>query len=326
MIHTDLPRVPLAHLPTPLEPLPRLSQALGGPRLYVKRDDQTGLAAGGNKSRKLEFLLAEALAQEADCVLTAGAPQSNHCAQTAAAAARHGLRCVLVLGGQPPAAFTGNLLLDQLFGAELAWTGERTREAVLAERAAAETALGRRPYVIPIGGSTPLGAVGYVLALDEVLAQAAALDVRFDRMVVASSSGGTHAGLAAGARLAGYGGQVLGISIDHSAQALRDTVAGLANAALRLLRPEARPLAPDEIAVNDHYLGEGYGRLGPPERDAIRLFAHTEGLLLDPVYTGRAAAGLVDLIRRGALRRDETVLFWHTGGTAALYAYGEQLL
>jgi 1-aminocyclopropane-1-carboxylate deaminase/D-cysteine desulfhydrase-like pyridoxal-dependent ACC family enzyme len=180
--------------------------------------------------------------------------------------------------------------------------------------------------VIPIGGSTPLGAVGYVLALDELLAQAGALGVRFDRIVVASSSGGTQAGLAAGARLAAYEGQVLGISIDHPAQALRDTVAGLANAALALLAPQARPLAPDEIAVNADYLGEGYGRLGPPERDAIRLFAQTEGLLIDPVYTGRAAAGLIDLIRRGTIRRDETVLFWHTGGTAALYAYAEQLL
>lgn len=328
MITTHLPRVSLAHLPTPLEPLPRLSAALGGPRLWVKRDDQTGLAAGGNKSRKLEFLLAEALAREADCVLTAGAAQSNHCAQTAAAAARHGLRCVLVLGGHPPAQVTGNLLLDQLFGAEIVWAGDRTREAVLAERAAAETAAGRQPYSIPIGGSTPLGAVGYALALDEVVAQAAERRLSFDRIVFASSSGGTHAGLVAGARLAGYRGEVLGISIDHSAEALRATVAGLASAALALLAPAASPppVAPAEVAVNADYLGQGYGVLGRPERDAIRRFAETEGLLIDPVYTGRAAAGLIDLIRRGAIRRDETVLFWHTGGTAALYAYADQLM
>jgi 1-aminocyclopropane-1-carboxylate deaminase/D-cysteine desulfhydrase-like pyridoxal-dependent ACC family enzyme len=259
------------------------------------------------------------------------------------------MRCVLVLGGHPPERLTGNLLLDQLFGAELVWAGDQTREAVLAERAAAETAAGRRPYAIPIGGSTPLGAVGYALALEEVLAQAAARQLHFDRMVFASSSGGTHAGLVAGARLAGYGGQVLGISIDAEAEVLREKVARLANATLELLDPAARPgrspaqagreasssgppgtprarVAPADIAVNAGYLGAGYGIMGPPERQAIRLFAETEGLLIDPVYTGRAAAGLIDLIRRSAFRRDETILFWHTGGTAALYAYADQLL
>lgn len=329
MLTTSLPRVPLAHLPTPLEPLPRLSAALGGPQLYVKRDDQTGLAAGGNKSRKLEFLFGQALAQDAGCVLTAGAPQSNHCAQTAAAAARHGLRCVLVLRGDPPEQFTGNLLLDQLFEAELVWTGEQTREAVLAERTAAEAAAGRRPYAIPIGGSTPVGAVGYALALGEILDQAAERGLRFDRLIVASSSGGTQAGLVAGAQLTGYDGQILGISIDAPAPALQEKVAALANDVLALLAPSTQPSArvtPADIAVIAGYLGAGYGIMGLAERAAIRLFAETEGLLVDPVYTGRAAAGLIDLARRGAFQRQENILFWHTGGTAALYAYADQVL
>jgi D-cysteine desulfhydrase family pyridoxal phosphate-dependent enzyme len=320
-----LPRLHLAHLPTPLEPLPHLSAALG-PRLWIKRDDQTGLAAGGNKTRKLEFLLAEAQRREADTLLTVGGPQSNHCRQTAAAAARLGLRCVLVLGGHAGQARAGgNLLLDHLLGAEVIWAGERTREAVMDERAEAERAAGRQPYAIPLGGSTALGAAGYALAMAELLEQARAAGVRFDRVVVASSSGGTQAGLVAGARLHGFEGEVLGISIDEERAALQSTVARLAAETAALLgQPHA--LAPDDISVDANYLGGGYGVMGQPEREAIRLFALTEGILLDPVYTGRAAAGLLDLVRRGTIGRGETVLFWHTGGTPALFAYADELL
>jgi len=319
-----LPRTRLAHLPTPLEELPRLTKALGGPCLFIKRDDQTGLAAGGNKTRKLEFLVGEALAQGADCLLTAGAVQSNHCRQSAAAAAKHGLRCVLVLRGEPPAEVTGNLLLDEILGAEIVWAGDRPREDVLAEATEAERAAGRKPYAFPIGGSTPLGATGYAVAMAEVMVQAKALGVSFDQMVFASSSGGTHAGLVAGAALHGFAGQVLGISIDEDASWLRETVARLATGTAEL-SGQPRRFEPEEIHANANYLGGGYAVLGEPEREAIRLFAETEGILLDPVYTGRAAAGLVDLIRRGIIDRGETVLFWHTGGTPALFAYGEEL-
>jgi D-cysteine desulfhydrase family pyridoxal phosphate-dependent enzyme len=322
-MNIHLPRVSLAHLPTPLEFLPRLSQALG-PRLYIKRDDQTGLAGGGNKTRKLEFLAADALEQSADTLITVGAAQSNHCRQTAAAAAKCGLRCLLVLRGDAPPHTSGNLLLDQLLGADVIWSGKREREAVMAEVVASERAAGRRPYPIPLGGSTPLGAAGYALALVELKQQMEAQQLNFDRSLFASSSGGTHAGLAAGAELCDFRGELLGISIDEDLATLRNVVARLATGTAQLLgRP--RTFEPSEISANADYLGDGYGVMGEPERQAIELFAQVEGILLDPVYTGRAAAGMIDLIRRGAIKKTETILFWHTGGTPALWAYADEL-
>lgn len=303
--------------------MPRLSRQLG-PRLYLKRDDQTGLATGGNKTRKLEFLVADALKQNASALITIGAPQSNHARQTAAAAARAGLRCLLVLSGQAPAQQTGNLLLDQLLGAQLVWAGERPREAVMEEVAAEERAAGRRPYPIPLGGSNALGAAGYALAVAELQAQLEAQRLQFDRVLFASSSGGTHAGLVVGQRLTALAGEVLGISIDHPAETLKRSVAALATETSRLAG-QPYTYQPDEIAANADYLGAGYGQMGAPEREAIEMFAQVEGILLDPVYTGRAAAGLIDLIRRGEIGKDETVLFWHTGGAPALWAYADQL-
>lgn len=321
---SQLPRFPLAHLPTPLEPLPRLSRLLG-PRLLIKRDDQTGLATGGNKTRKLEFLVAEAIRQKADSLITIGAPQSNHARQTAGAAAKAGLRCLLVLSGEAPAHPTGNLLLNHLLGAHMVWAGQRSREEVMEEVAAEERAAGRRPYPIPLGGSNALGAAGYALAMVELKSQMESQAVKVDRLVFASSSGGTHAGLVVGQHLTGLAGEVLGISIDHPAEALQATVAALAaETAARVGQPYAYRSA--DIAVNADYLGAGYAQMGQPEREAIEVFAKTEGILLDPVYTGRAAAGLLDLIRRGVIGKDETVLFWHTGGAPALWAYAEKLV
>ncbi len=327
----SLPRLPLAHLPTPLEPLPRLRAALQAedprrpiPMLLVKRDDQTGLASGGNKTRKLEYLLAEALAAGADTVLTVGAPQSNHCRQTAAAAARAGLRCVLVLGGNAPQLEGGNLLLDRLFGAEIVWAGERDRLALLAETAQIEAAAGRRPHVIPYGGSSPVGAAGYAVAFLELMEQAQAAGWRVDHVVTASSSGGTQAGMMVGAWAAGFAGQVHGVSIDRAAADFQPALAELATQTASLLGvPHA--FQAGEMIVHDAYLGGGYGVLGDAERSAIRLLAATEGLLADPVYTGRALAGLLDLIRQGRFTAGETVVFWHTGGLPALFAYAAQL-
>ena len=318
-----IPRLRFAHLPTPIEPLPRLSAALQGPRLLVKRDDQTGLAMGGNKTRKLEFLLAEAQANGARTLITAGAAQSNHCRQTAAAAARYGFACTLVLtlpGGAelPLEAGTdqsGNILLDHLLGAEITWARREKREQALQETFQAAWEAGKRPYLIPYGGSNPTGAAAYALAMQELIAQGA----RPDRIVFPSSSGGTQAGLALGARLFGYTGKVLGISVDELAEVLQKRVAELATATADLLG-EKLTFREEEILVNADYLGGGYGVVGAGEKEAIALFARHEGLLLDPVYTGRAAAGLVDLIRRGEFSADETVLFWHTGGTPALFA------
>ncbi len=312
----SLPRLRFAHLPTPVEPLPRLSAALGGPTLLVKRDDQTGLAFGGNKTRKLEYLLAQAQADGARTLITGGAAQSNHCRQTAAAAARFGFECILVLAGEPPARPSANLLLDALFGARIVWCPPEQRDETMRRVFERAWQAGQRPFLIPYGGSSAVGAAAYAFAMRELLEQG----VSPDWIVTASSSGGTQAGLAAGARLFGYEGRVLGISIDKPEVELSaGIVAGLASEVCSLLG-QPHTFAPEELLVDDGFLGGGYGVMGEPEREAIRLFARYEGLLLDPVYTGRAAAALIARIRRGDFRPGETVLFWHTGGAPALFA------
>jgi D-cysteine desulfhydrase family pyridoxal phosphate-dependent enzyme len=318
----NLSRLKFAHLPTPVEALPRLTAALGGPRLLVKRDDQTGLAFGGNKTRKLEFLLAEARANGAKTLITAGAPQSNHCRQTAAAAARFGFDCTLVLAGKPPETASANYLLDQLLGAEIVWGQWETRKQDLQTAFNQAWEAGRRPYLVPYGGSNPTGAAGYAYAIQELLAQ----EIRPEWIVFASSSGGTQAGMVAGARLFGFEGQVLGISVDEPEKDLKLRVAQLASEVVEHLGSEIN-IDTEDVLVNADYAGPGYGVLTEREREAIHLFAKCEGLLLDPVYTGRAAAGMIDLIRQGFFPTSETVLFWHTGGTPALFAekYGGSL-
>ncbi|MGB9578245.1 MAG: D-cysteine desulfhydrase family protein [Halothiobacillaceae bacterium] len=326
-----LPRVSLGHFPTPLEELPRLAHHLGIARLLVKRDDQTGLAGGGNKTRKLEFLLADALAQGADTLVTAGAAQSNHCRQTAAAAARVGLRCVLVLGGEPPTELpTGNLLLDILLGAELRWSGPYRRGEQLNQVVEELRATGRRPYLIPYGGSNALGAAGYAYAMQELAEQCGGADslAAINRIVIASSSGATQAGLVLGAHMVAYPGQIVGISIDKGETSdvpYVQRLAALANQTAALLGV-AKTFTPQDFIVNRDYLGGGYGVVGTPEREAIQLTARYEGLLLDPVYTGRAMGGLIDLIQRRLIAPKETVLFWHTGGMPALFAYAQALV
>ena len=310
-----VPRIRFAVLPTPVETLPRLSAKLGGPRILVKRDDLTGLAFGGNKTRKLEFVLAEARAHGARTLITVGAAQSNHCRQTAALAARMGIDCILVLSGEPEQPPTGNLLLDQMFGAEIVWTSYADRQRVLQQTFDRAWESGRRPYLIPLGASTALGALGFEVAFQELLEQS----VQADWIVIASSSGGTQAGLVLGARRAGWPGQVLGISVDRPAVELQEMVASIATSAAERLEASFQ-IEPRSVLVNADYLGQGYGIMGSAEQEAIQLFARLEGLLLDPVYTARAAAGLIDLIRRGFFKTGETVLFWHTGGTPALFA------
>ena len=325
MLANNLNRIHIAHLPTPVEPLNRLSALLGGPRLLVKRDDQTGLATGGNKTRKLEFLLGEAVAGRADVLVTGGSPQSNHARQTAAAAAWAGLRSVLVLKGVEPPTRTGNLLLDTLLGAEIRWVGDSDLATAIEETAADLWDTGGRPALIPYGGSNPVGATGYAVAMEELANQLEALGEELDAIVFASSSGGTQAGLLVGARAGGFSGRILGISVDKPKEKLATQVAKLATETASHLG-QRFTFAPDEVGVNDDYLGDGYAVIGDLEREAMRLFASSEGLLLDPVYTSRAAAGLIDLIRRGYFKPEQTVLFWHTGGTAGLFGFGDQVL
>ncbi len=323
----NIPRLRFASLPTPVESMPRLSAALKGPQLLVKRDDLTGLAFGGNKTRKLEFLLAEAQANGARTLITAGALQSNHCRQTAAAAARYGFDCILVLSDSeqdampaPGQAASGNLLLDQLLGAEIVWTHYEARSHMLRDTFQAAWDAGRRPYLIPVGGSNSTGSVAYAFAVQELVEQG----VRPDWIVFASASGGTQTGLVLGARLFGLESKILGVSIDETQEVMTESIARLASETADWLG-EKISFRPEDILVNADYLGSGYAVMGEAEREAIQLFARTEGLLLDPVYTGRAAAGLIDLARRGYFSPDETVLFWHTGGSPALFAehYGK---
>ena len=303
-------RLNFAHLPTPIEELPRLSDHLAGPRILIKRDDQTGLAFGGNKTRKLEFLVAEARDQGAQTLISGGALQSNHCRQTAAAAARFGLDCILVLSGEMPEYASANLILDQLFGAEIVTVADRAyRDRTLQETFDKAVAAGRKPYLVPYGGSSPTGALGYAFAVEEFMQQ----NIHADWFVFGTSSGGTHAGLVLGQRVFGYQGKVLGISIDESEEWLQTHVSKIASDASEKLGQRIE-FTPADVLANASYCGAGYGVLTDAEREAVNLFAKYEGLLLDPVYTGRAAAGMIDLIRQGFFKKDETVLFWHTSG------------
>jgi D-cysteine desulfhydrase family pyridoxal phosphate-dependent enzyme len=290
----------------------------------VKRDDQTGLAFGGNKTRKLEFLVAEAREQHADVLISAGAFQSNHCRQTAAAAARFGFECILVLTGEEPQRPSANLLLDHLFGAKIVPVEDRRdRDRVLRATAEEAASTGKRPYLVPYGGSSPTGALGYAYAVEELVQQ----NAKPDWIVFGTSSGGTHAGLVLGQRLFDFSGKILGISIDEPVDWIRRRVSALASDASEKLGARLE-FSETDVLANADYCKAGYGVVTPAEQEAISLFARTEGLLLDPVYTGRAAAGLIDLIRLGQFKREETVLFWHTGGQPALFAdsYSDLLL
>ncbi len=315
------PKVHFAHLPTPVHKLERLTVELGGPELWIKRDDLTGHAFGGNKIRKLEYLIADAQAKEADTLVTAGAVQSNHCRQTAGAAARFGLDCVLVLEGHAAAEQTGNVLLDLLFGAELTWAQDRDLKEALQETFELVAQSERNPYLVPIGGSTPIGSAGYVEAMDEFLDQG----VEIDRIVAPVTSGGTLAGLLAGAQIHGFEGQITAIRISRYEGSVLEKLAAHAVETAALFGEQVE-LDPNEIDVRDGYMAPGYAVLTDLERDAITTFARLEGILLDPVYTGRTAGGMLDLIRTGEIGSNERVLFWHTGGTPALFAYGDELL
>jgi len=314
---TAADRVELAHLPTPLEPMDRFSDWLGGPRVVVKRDDLTGLALGGNKARKLEYLCAEAIAQGCDTLVTGGGHQSNHVRMTAAAANRLGLECHLAVGGHEPSVLSGNLLLDVVLGARLHFTGAQAyyeTESAIEELAAQLAKDGRRPFAMPIGGASVTGAASYVAAADELRGQLSSDGHgRIDWVVVASGSGGTHAGLLAGLDPAT---RVLGVDVGTRPDL--DTV--IPRLAAEAAAHAGRDAPTAETIVDHSRFGEGYGRVTDESLEAIRQVARLEGLVLDPVYTGKAMAGLIGWVREGKITGDDTVVFWHTGGAVALFA------
>ena len=316
----QLPRVSLAFLPTPLHEMPNLARALGGPRLFIKRDDMTGLAFGGNKARKLEFLVADALAQGADVLITTGAAQSNHCRQTAAAARKVGLRCVLVLTPSHHEEFQGNILLDALLKAEVVRCSAEAQSETLARVAANERARGNTPYVVPVGGSTGVGALGYAAMMGELGAQLQAMALTPAAMYFSSGSAGTHAGMFLGKRLFDLDLALIGVSPSRSADRVRAEASAIVADGAHILGIDIAA-GPADFDVDDAFVGPGYGINTPASLEAVRLFAEHEGILIDPVYTAKAAAAMITHIRAGRFTPDQTLLFLHTGGTPALFSY-----
>lgn len=314
-----LPRVKLAFLPTPVELLENLSKELGGPQIYMKRDDMTGLAFGGNKTRMLEFLVGDALDQDADVIITGANPLSNHVRQTSAAAKKMGLDIILAISGEKPQEVNGNLLLTNILGAELRFVGgEEDGLNVKMEEIAEELReAGRRPYVIHKFCSVPKGCVGYVNAFMELDSQLKQQDIALDEMVV-SSAAGTYSGIFVGAKVMKSDIRVKGIAISERADGWKDRLSELINGTGTHLGMDLN-CKPEDINVNTEYFGEGYAVPTEGMVEAIKLVARTEGILLDPIYTGKGMAGLIDLIRKGVYTKDEKILFWHTGGTPSLF-------
>jgi 1-aminocyclopropane-1-carboxylate deaminase/D-cysteine desulfhydrase-like pyridoxal-dependent ACC family enzyme len=313
-----LPSLPFVHAPTLIEPMPRLLRSLGGgPRLFIKRDDAIPFGFGGNKVRKLALVAARAVADGADTLITAGGVQSNHARATAAAAARLGMRAVLVANGAAPDRPSANALLDQLLGAEVVYVPSRDARAPMMQQVAERlTSEGRHPFTIPIGASTPLGALAFALAMAELVEQMQAPDV----IVHSTSSGGTQAGLVAGCRLLGLPTRVIGVSADDSSSSLQSQIRTSVDGVAGLVDVDPGMLASGTaIEVDDFFVGDGYGIPTHESREAIELAARTEAIFLDPTYTAKAMAGLIAFVRQRRFRDDQTVLFWHTGGQVGLF-------
>ena len=323
----NIPRITINFLPTPFVELKRLADVLEGPRIFMKRDDLTGLGLGGNKTRKLEFLLGEAIRQNCDVVITGGAMQSNHCRQTAAAAAAVGVECHLALGGEQPVFADGNLLLYYLFGAIVHWCGDQQKGEQIPEIANKLCSEGRKPYIIPFGGSNAIGAMGFVAAVAELKNQILALNKTVDYVILPSSSGGTHAGITVGVDLYDLSMAVIGIGIDRCEPGeppYESELATLANRLAEKLDLQSR-YAANQFKMRYDYFGGGYEVVSELEREAIQLVAKHTGILLDPVYSGRAMGGLIDMIRNKEFSSSDTVMFWHTGGTPALFEFAREL-
>ena len=324
------PRIRLGHGPTPLEPMENLSRVLGGASLWIKRDDCTGLATGGNKTRKLEFLMAEALSQGADTVITQGATQSNHARQTAAAACKLGMKCEIVLEDRTGSKEhdyreSGNVLLDKLFGARIRIVAGGSDMTAEMDKAAVEVrAEAGKPYIIPGGGSNVTGALGYVNCALELLSQANDRGLRIDWLVHATGSAGTQAGLVAGLEAMHCGIRVLGIGVRAPQAAQEENVFRLAEKVAEAIGAKGAVVRSDVLA-NCDYVGPGYGMPTPGMIDAVKMFARSEGILLDPVYSGKGADGLIDLVKKGFFKKGENVVFLHTGGAVGLFGYEHAL-
>jgi D-cysteine desulfhydrase len=316
---------------TPIEKLPRLSAELGGPTIYMKRDDLLGLAGGGNKTRKLEFLVAEALEQDADTLITCGAVQSNHCRLTLAAAVKEGLKCRLVLEERVPGSYNpesgGNNFLFRLMGVEKIKVvpGGSDMMAAMQAVAGAVASEGRKAYVIPGGGSNPVGATGYVACAEEILAQTFDLGINIDRIICASGSAGTHAGLVTGFHGNNSNIAVIGINVSSPKEEQEELVYGLAQSTAKHVGVNS-DIPPEAVVCFDEYVGPGYSLPTAEMAEATRMLARLEGVLIDPVYTGKAMAGLIDQARKGYFSDEENVLFIHTGGSPALYVYMSDIL
>lgn len=324
----NIPRVRLAYLPTPIVKLARLSQELGGPHLYIKRDDLTSLVLGGNKVRKLEFLIGDAIQQGCDTVITAGRSQSNHACLTAAACLQSGIHPVLLLFDDRPTTDTGNLFIDKLLNAECRFFPEKEYERVetfLSQVAEELRSKGRHPYVIPIGGASPIGCLGYIFGAKEIKEQLKSMGIWPDVIVHASSTGGTLAGLEIGKRLVGLDVPVVTMTVYRSGQDLAKRVVREAEETIAYLGLNLT-LRPSNLTIYDQYIGPGYGIVTEETVKTIQLFARTEGIILDPVYSGKAAWGMVDLIARGVFQQNQTLLFIHTGGIPGLFAKTPQIL
>ncbi|MFT6915257.1 MAG: L-cysteate sulfo-lyase [Motiliproteus sp.] len=320
------PRLHFAHLATPLEPMTNLSKFLEGPNLWIKRDDCTGLAGGGNKTRKLEFLMGDAIAQGADTIITQGATQSNHARQTAAIATKMGMACQVLLEDRTGSVdvdynYNGNVLLDQLFGAELSkYPAGTDMNQAMEEVAVQLRAAGKKPYIIPGGGSNPIGALGYVNAALELLTQANDRSLKIDRVIHATGSAGTQAGLITGLVASNSLIPVLGIGVRIPREAQETNVFRLAEKTAEHLGIPG-VVKREDVVANCDYVGDGYGIPTESGIEAIKLFAEQEAILLDPVYSAKGAAGFIDLIRKGHFDKDDNIVFLHTGGSQALFGY-----
>jgi L-cysteate sulfo-lyase len=326
MLLSRFPRVPLAHLPTPLEHLPRLSRHLGGPDIYVKRDDCTGLGTGGNKTRKLEFLVADAIEKGADVIITQGAVQSNHARQTAAAACKVGMGCELVFEKRVADADdaynnSGNVLLDRIFGANIREVEKGSDMDAAMDQVAEELRQqGKTPYIVPGGGSNPIGALGYIDCALEFIAQANREGIVIDHVVHATGSAGTQAGLAVGLKASSSRIPLLGIGVNAPRQEQEEKVWRLAQETADYVGAPGC-VEREDIVANCDYVGEGYGIPTREMNDAVLLLARLEGLLFDPVYSGKGLAGMIDLVRNGGFGDAKNILFVHTGGVAGLFGY-----